>query len=90
MPYVMYVALQGDDKLLRFTMDTATGKLTPQGEVAVPGRIGNPKPLFSPRAVVRCAGNLGQRAANRGPGTRCRRRGCSKRPYSISWPMPPR
>jgi 6-phosphogluconolactonase len=38
----MYVALQGDDKLLRFTMDAATGKLTPQGEVAVPG---GPAPL---------------------------------------------
>jgi 6-phosphogluconolactonase len=38
----MYVALQGDDKILRFTMDAATGKLTPQGEVAVPG---GPAPL---------------------------------------------
>ena len=42
MPYVMYVALQGDDKLARFTMDPTTGKLTPQGEVAVPG---GPAPL---------------------------------------------
>jgi 6-phosphogluconolactonase len=42
MPYVMYVALQGDDKLLRFTMDSTTGKLTPQEEVAVPG---GPAPL---------------------------------------------
>jgi 6-phosphogluconolactonase len=38
----MYVALQGDDKLARFTMDDATGKLTPQGTVAVSG---GPAPL---------------------------------------------
>jgi 6-phosphogluconolactonase len=42
MPYIMYVALQGDDKLARFTLDPTTGKLTPQGEVAVPG---GPAPL---------------------------------------------
>ena len=42
MPYVMYVALQGDDKLRQFTMDAATGKLTLQREVAVPG---GPAPL---------------------------------------------
>ena len=33
----MYVALQGDDKILRFTLDSATGGLEPLGEVAVPG-----------------------------------------------------
>jgi 6-phosphogluconolactonase len=37
MPTVMYVSLQGDDKLLRFMMNTATGDLEPLGEVAVPG-----------------------------------------------------
>jgi 6-phosphogluconolactonase len=42
MPYVMYVALQGDDQLKRFTMDPATGKLTLQEEIAVPG---GPAPL---------------------------------------------
>ena len=42
MPYVMYVSLQGDDKLARFTMDPATGRLTPQDAVAV---AGGPAPL---------------------------------------------
>jgi 6-phosphogluconolactonase len=38
MPTVMYVSLQGDDKVLRFMLDAATGDLEPRGEVAVPGR----------------------------------------------------
>ena len=42
MPYVMYVALQGDDKLARFSMDPATGKLTLQEEIPV---AGGPAPL---------------------------------------------
>lgn len=42
MPYRMYVALQGDDTLLHFTMDPVTGRLTPQGETRVPG---GPAPL---------------------------------------------
>ena len=42
MPYYMYVTLQGDDKITRFTMDPATGGLEPQGDVAVPG---GPAPL---------------------------------------------
>jgi len=42
MPYVMYVALQGDDKLARFTMDPTTGKLTLQEEIPV---AGGPAPL---------------------------------------------
>jgi 6-phosphogluconolactonase len=33
----MYVSLQDEDKILMFAMDTATGHLTPQGEVAVTG-----------------------------------------------------
>jgi 6-phosphogluconolactonase len=37
MPNVMYVSLQGDDKIARFTMDPATGDLDPLGEVAVSG-----------------------------------------------------
>lgn len=37
MPTVMYVSLQGDDKVLRFMMDAATGELEPLGEVEVPG-----------------------------------------------------
>jgi 6-phosphogluconolactonase len=37
MPTFMYVSLQGDDKVLRFMLDAATGDLEPRGEVAVPG-----------------------------------------------------
>jgi 6-phosphogluconolactonase len=42
MPYYMYVSLQDDDKILVFTMDAATGQLTPKGEVPVSG---GPSPL---------------------------------------------
>ena len=35
MPYHMYVSLQDDDKILVFTMDAGTGKLTPKGEVPI-------------------------------------------------------
>src|SRR5215470_13174307 len=42
MPYIMYVALQGDDKLARFSMDSDTGKLTLQEEIPV---TGGPTPL---------------------------------------------
>src|SRR5262245_7148157 len=38
----MYVSLQDDDKIVIFTMDAGTGKLTPQGEVPVSG---GPSPL---------------------------------------------
>ena len=34
---VMYVALQGDDRIARFTLDSATGALQPASAVAVPG-----------------------------------------------------
>lgn len=37
MPYIMYVTLQGDDKMLKFTMNPDSGQLTPQGEMVVPG-----------------------------------------------------
>src|SRR5919108_3247377 len=37
MPNAMYVSLQGDDKIVRFTMDPATGDLEPLGEMAVSG-----------------------------------------------------
>ncbi len=37
MPYYMYVSLQDDDKILVFTMDAGTGKLTQEGEVPVSG-----------------------------------------------------
>ena len=37
MPYLMYVALQEDDKISVLAIDHQTGKLTPQGEIAVPG-----------------------------------------------------
>ena len=37
MPYYMYVPLQDDDKILVFTMDAETGRLTPKAEVPVSG-----------------------------------------------------
>ena len=37
MPDYMYVSLQDDDQIRVFTMDAATGHLTPQGEVPVAG-----------------------------------------------------
>ena len=37
MPYYMYVALAGDDKISVLTIDSHSGKLTPQAEVSVPG-----------------------------------------------------
>ena len=42
MPTFMYVSLQDDDKIARFTVDPGTGKLDPQEEVAV---TGGPAPL---------------------------------------------
>ena len=37
MPFFMYVALQGDNKISVLTIDPQNGKLTPQVEVSVPG-----------------------------------------------------
>ena len=37
MAYYMYVALQGDNKILVFTIDPQTGKLTPQSDVSLSG-----------------------------------------------------
>ena len=34
MPYTLYVCLQDEDKIVAFSMDTATGRLTPHAEVA--------------------------------------------------------
>lgn len=42
MPQHLYVSLQGDDTILRFTMDPETGKLESRGEVTV---AGGPAPL---------------------------------------------
>ncbi|MBI3328692.1 MAG: lactonase family protein [Nitrospinae bacterium] len=42
MPYCMYVSVQGEDKIVRFTMDPDTGQLQPQGVVEVSG---GPAPL---------------------------------------------
>lgn len=42
MPYVLYVALQGDDTILRFDMDPQTGKLTLADALPV---AGGPAPL---------------------------------------------
>ena len=57
MPFVMYVSLQGDDKLARFLMDPTTGALTRQGEVAV---AGGPAPLaVDPRRQFLYVGRRG-------------------------------
>jgi len=37
MTYFAFVSLQDDDKILVFTIDAGTGKLTQSGEAAVPG-----------------------------------------------------
>ena len=53
----MYVSLQDDDKILVFTMDAETGKLTPKGEIPVPG---GPSPLaISPDRKTLYAGHRG-------------------------------
>ena len=39
MPYYMYVSLQDDDKILIFSMDAETGKLTPRGELPLSGGL---------------------------------------------------
>ena len=55
MPYYMYVSLQDDDKIVLFTMDAGTGKLTPKGEVPV---AGGPSPLtMSPDRKVLYVGH---------------------------------
>jgi 6-phosphogluconolactonase len=57
MPYYMYVSLQDDDKILVFTMDAGTGRLTPKAEVFVPG---GPSPLtLSPDRQVLYVGCRG-------------------------------
>ena len=38
MPYYAYISAENDDKILIFTMDAGTGKLTQKEAVAVPGR----------------------------------------------------
>jgi 6-phosphogluconolactonase len=37
MPYTLYVCLQDEDKIVTFTMEAATGQLTPQAEIPVAG-----------------------------------------------------
>ena len=59
MPYVMYVAVQGDDKLARFTMDPGTGQLTLQEEIPV---AGGPAPLaVDPQRRFLYVGRRGER-----------------------------
>jgi 6-phosphogluconolactonase len=58
MPYCIYIAIQGDDKILRFAMDPATGDLEPQEEVTVPG---GPAPLaVDPARQFLCVGRRGE------------------------------
>jgi 6-phosphogluconolactonase len=55
MPYYMYVSLQDDDKILIFTMDAGTGKLTPKAQVPVTG--GPSGQAISPDRKVLYAGH---------------------------------
>ena len=60
MPYTLYVCLQDEDKIVAFSMDTATGRLTPHAEVAV---AGGPSVLtLSPDRQVLYVGHRGQPA----------------------------
>ncbi len=60
MPYVLYVCLQDEDKIVAFTMDAATGRLTPHAEVPV---AGGPSVLaLSPDRRVLYVGHRGQPA----------------------------
>lgn len=59
MPYQIYISSQGEDKIVRFAMDPATGDLEPQGEVAVPG---GPAPIaVDPRRQFLYVGRRGER-----------------------------
>jgi 6-phosphogluconolactonase len=60
MPYTLYVCLQDEDKIVAFTMDAATGKLTPQATVPV---AGGPSVLaLSPDRQMLYVGQRGQSA----------------------------
>ena len=55
----MYVSLQGEDRILIFTIEPATGNLAPKGEVKVPG---GPAPLaISPSRKSLYVGRRGSR-----------------------------
>ena len=59
MPYIMYVTVQGDDKILKFSMNPDSGQLTPQGSVEAPG---GPAPLaIDPTRRFLYAGRRGAR-----------------------------
>src|SRR6266404_6088516 len=60
MPYALYVCLQDEDKIIAFTMEAATGQLTPQAEVPV---AGGPSVLaLSPDRQMLYVGHRGQPA----------------------------
>jgi len=60
MPYALYVCLQDEDKIAAFTMQAATGQLTPHAEVPV---AGGPSVLaISPDRHVLYIGHRGQPA----------------------------
>ena len=57
---MLYVCLQDEDKIVTFTMDAATGQLTPQAGVPVAG--GPSVPALSPDRHVLYVGQRGQPA----------------------------
>ena len=59
MPTYVYVSLQGDDKILRFVMDPADGRLAQRHEIEVPG---GPAPLaLDPERRVMYVGRRAER-----------------------------
>jgi hypothetical protein len=55
MPYSLYVCLQDEDKSVAFTMDAATGQLTPQAAMPVAGS----RPCWrSARTGTRCMSGI--------------------------------
>jgi 6-phosphogluconolactonase len=60
MPYTLYVCLQDENKIVAFTMEAATGQLTPQAEVPM---AGGPSVLaLSPDRQMLYVGHRGQPA----------------------------
>ena len=88
MPYSLYVCLQDEDKIVTFTMDAATGQLTPQAGVPVAGDRpcgAQPGPA---RVVCRQRGQPALRVSrSTPPPAGSRPRGRSRRPMRLRfWP----
>ena len=81
MPYILYVCLQDEDKIVTFTMDAATGQLTPQAGVPVGGTVragAQPGPARVVCRAARTARHCESRSTP--PPAGSRPRGRSRRP----------